>query len=100
MALEPSSSLSTLFFCFYLNFFLIADCVLLFSLDKDQAFPVDTHIYNVNVAVKYYMPELRGKSLTPKVYQRIVDFFQEKFGEFAGWAQEYLYYDDLYKCHL
>ncbi|MCL6519954.1 MAG: 8-oxoguanine DNA glycosylase [Armatimonadetes bacterium] len=71
----------------------IADCILLFSLDKDQAFPVDTHIYNV--AVKYYMPELRGKSLTPRIYQRIVDYFQAKFGAFAGWAQEYLYYDDL-----
>ncbi len=71
----------------------IADCVLLFSLDKDQAFPVDVHIHRV--AVKHYMPKLRGKTLTPAVYQRIVDYFQRKFGSYAGWAQEYLYYDDL-----
>lgn len=71
----------------------IADCMLLFSLDKDEAFPVDVHIHRV--AVKYYMPELEGKSLTPSVYQQIVDYFQAKFGQYAGWAQEYLFYDDL-----
>ena len=71
----------------------IADCVLLFSLDKDQAFPVDVHIHRA--AVKYYMPELEGKTLTPAVYQRIAGYFQAKFGSYAGWAQEYLYYDDL-----
>lgn len=71
----------------------IADCVLLFSMDKDQAFPVDTHIRKV--AVKHYLPEFKQKTLTPAVYQAIVDFFQCKFGPYAGWAQEYLFYDDL-----
>ncbi len=71
----------------------IADCVLLFSMDKDQAFPVDTHIRKV--AVQYYLPEFKQKTLTPAVYQAIVDFFQRKFGRYAGWAQEYLFYDDL-----
>lgn len=71
----------------------IADCVLLFSLDKDQAFPVDTHIRHI--AVKYYLPNFKQKTLTPAVYQQIVDYFQAKFGRYAGWAQEYLFYDDL-----
>ena len=71
----------------------IADCVLLFALDKDQAFPVDTHIRLI--AVNHYLPEFRQKTLTPGVYQQIVEFFQDKFGPFAGWAQEYLFYDDL-----
>lgn len=71
----------------------IADCVLLFSMDKDQAFPVDTHIRKV--AVQYYLPEFKQRTLTPAVYQSIVDFFQDKFGPYAGWAQEYLFYDDL-----
>ncbi|MFA6665343.1 MAG: DNA glycosylase [Armatimonadota bacterium] len=71
----------------------IADCVLLFSLDKDQAVPVDTHIRQV--AVKYYLPEFKQKTLTPAVYNAIAGFFQQKFGRFAGWAQEYLFYDDL-----
>lgn len=71
----------------------IADCVLLFSLDKDEAFPVDTHIRQI--AVKYYMPQFEQKTLTPRVYQQIVDYFQQKFGRYAGWAQQYLFYDDL-----
>lgn len=71
----------------------IADCVLLFSLDKDQAFPVDTHIRHI--AVKYYLPDFKQKTLTPAVYQQIVNYFQSKFGPYAGWAQEYLFYDDL-----
>lgn len=71
----------------------IADCVLLFSLDKDQAFPVDTHIRQI--ATRYYLPEFEQKSLTSAVYEQIVGHFQEKFGEYAGWAQEYLFYEDL-----
>lgn len=71
----------------------IADCVLLFSLDKDQAVPVDTHIRHI--AVRNYLPEFMQKTLTEKVYRQIADFFQQKFGRYAGWAQEYLFYDDL-----
>lgn len=73
----------------------IADCVLLFSLDKDEAFPVDTHIRKV--AVNYYMPEFKQKTLTPAVYNQIISYFQYKFGPYAGWAQEYIFYDDLLK---
>ena len=71
----------------------IADCVLLFSLDKDQAVPVDTHIRHI--AVRHYLPEFMQKTLTQAVYRHIGDFFRQKFGRYAGWAQEYLYYDDL-----
>ena len=67
--------------------------MLLYSLDKDQAFPVDTHIRQV--AVQYYLPEFKQKTLTPAVYEAIVDFFRNKFGPYAGWAQAYLYYEDL-----
>jgi len=71
----------------------IADCVLLFSLDKDRAFPVDTHVRRA--AVRRYLPELERKTLTPAVYRRIADYFQKKFGPYAGWAQQYLFYDDF-----
>ncbi|MHB0912537.1 MAG: DNA glycosylase [Armatimonadota bacterium] len=71
----------------------IADCVLLFALDKDQAFPVDTHIRKI--ATRCYLPEFAQKTLTSAVYQRIVDYFQDLYGPYAGWAQEYLFYDDL-----
>lgn len=73
----------------------IADCILLFSLDKDQAVPVDTHIRKV--AVNYYMPEFKQKSLTPIVYQQVSEYLQNKFGRYTGWAQEYLFYHDLIK---
>jgi len=76
----------------------IADCVLLFSLDKDRAFPVDTHVRRI--AVKHYLPEFGQKTLTPAVYQEIVDYFQAKLGAYAGWAQEYLFYDDLLRGRL
>jgi N-glycosylase/DNA lyase len=68
----------------------IADCIALFSLDADQAVPVDTHIWKI--ALSRYTPELRGKSLTPATYQSVVDAFFQRFGEKAGWAQQILFY--------
>jgi N-glycosylase/DNA lyase len=67
----------------------IADCVCLFSLDKDGAIPVDTHIWRL--ARARYAPELAGKSLTPANYARATRAFQERFGPFAGWAQQTLF---------
>lgn len=71
----------------------VADCICLFALDKDEAVPVDTHLRQV--AVERYMPQLRGKSLTPPVYEAIAERFRDMFGERAGWAQQYLFLDHL-----
>lgn len=71
----------------------IADCICLFALDKDEAVPVDTHIRQV--AVRYFMPELKTKTITPAGYDKIVQVFWKMFGSYAGWAQEFLYYEDL-----
>lgn len=71
----------------------IADCVCLFSLGKDEAVPVDTHIRQV--AARFLMPDLKTKTITPAVYDRIVQAFREKFNGYAGWAQEFFYYEDL-----
>jgi N-glycosylase/DNA lyase len=68
----------------------IADCISLFSLDKDGATPVDTHIWRI--ARTYYLPDLAGKSLTPANYARIVSAFQDRFGPYAGWAQQILFH--------
>lgn len=68
----------------------IADCVCLFSLDKDGAIPVDVHIWRA--ACRWYTPELAGKSLTPAAYARIGEAFRERFGEKAGWAQQTIFY--------
>jgi N-glycosylase/DNA lyase len=68
----------------------IADCVALFSLDVDDAIPVDTHIWRI--AVSRYVPDLSGRSLTPAAYARVGAAFRERFGPFAGWAQQSLFY--------
>ena len=36
----------------------------LFSLDKSDAIPVDTHVWQL--ALRYYCPHLKDRSLTPK----------------------------------
>lgn len=71
----------------------IADCVCLFALDKDQAVPVDTHIRQV--ACRYYMPDLACKTITSAAYGKIAAVFLDRFGQYAGWAQEFLFYEDL-----
>jgi len=39
----------------------VAACVCLFALDKHEAIPVDTHVWQV--ATRYYTPHLKGKTL-------------------------------------
>ena len=68
----------------------IADCVCLFALDKNGAVPVDVHIWRIAQTV--YAPDLAGKSLTPANYARAVQSFQDRFGPYAGWAQQILFY--------
>lgn len=71
----------------------IADCVCLFSLDKDEAVPIDTHIRQI--AHKLFLPELKTKTLTDGVYRCITNVFSQRYGKYAGWAQQFLYYEDL-----
>ena len=68
----------------------IADCVSLFSLDKDGAIPVDTHIWRM--ARFWYAPDLAGRTLTPAAYARVGEAFRDRFGPLAGWAQQTLFY--------
>ncbi len=67
----------------------IADCVCLFSLGKDEAVPVDTHIWAV--AKEIFDAQVTTKSLTPATYELVAGMYQQRYGSFAGWAQEYLY---------
>lgn len=71
----------------------IADCVCLFALGKNDAVPVDTHIRQL--ACRLYGVDLACKTVTSAAYRRISTFFREHFGKYAGWAQQYLYYEDL-----
>ena len=80
----------------------IGNCVLLFSLDKLESFPVDVHIRNalwdhylatrILVPSPYIKPK---KYLTSTQVRRLRQWGQQSFGPYAGYANQYLFYDDL-----
>lgn len=71
----------------------IADCVCLFALDKDESVPVDTHVKQL--AERLFLPQMKAKSITGGVYKLICEVFIQRYGKYAGWAQQFLYYEDL-----
>ena len=77
----------------------VADCILLFSLEKLEAFPVD--IWMKRAICRYYSSYFDSwfieklserKSISRKEYLKIGSFARNYFGEYAGYAQEYLYH--------
>jgi N-glycosylase/DNA lyase len=67
-----------------------ADCILLFAFQKYEGFPVDVWIRRI--MHQYYLTDLNiGSSLTAREYDRIRCFAREHFGEYCGYAQEYLF---------
>jgi N-glycosylase/DNA lyase len=67
-----------------------ADCILLFAFQKYEAFPVDVWIRRI--MQQQYLPELStGSPLTVREYDAIRKYAREHFGEYCGYAQEYLY---------
>ncbi len=76
-----------------------ADCVLLFSLDKLEAFPVDVWIKRVitkfyaNHFEESFIRRISDKSsVSSGEYEALGSFGRNYFGEYAGYAQEYLFY--------
>jgi N-glycosylase/DNA lyase len=77
----------------------VADCILLFSLDKLEAFPIDVWIKRIILEFysRFFSSEFVGKvsektSLTTSEYSKISAFGRKYFGDYAGYAQEYLYH--------
>jgi N-glycosylase/DNA lyase len=77
----------------------VADCVLLFSLEKLEAFPVDVWIkravtdFYASHFDSSFINKVSGKgSITPKEYETINSFGREYFGRYAGYAQEYIFH--------
>jgi len=64
----------------------IADCIALMSLDKTEAFPVDTHIRRA-------MNEIYFQAQKPPSDAKIVRWAQEHFGPYAGYAGQFLFCD-------
>lgn len=72
----------------------VADCVALFSLEKLDAIPVDTHVWQI--ACREFDPTLRDrKSITPRVYRWVGDLFRTRFAPHAGWAHSVLFAGDV-----
>ena len=77
----------------------VADCVLLFSLEKLDAFPVDVWVKRVILNhYQNHFPEalvkklLSHESLSNSEYEKLNAFGRSYFGRYAGYAQEYLYH--------
>ena len=77
----------------------VADCVLLFSLEKMEAFPVD--VWVKRVILNHYADQLPEEfvkklsshdSLSNGEYAKLSAFGRSYFGKYAGYAQEYLYH--------
>jgi N-glycosylase/DNA lyase len=67
-----------------------ADCILLFAFQKYESFPVDVWIRRI--MREHYIPTLSNNSaLTGWEYDTIRLFARRQFGDFCGYAQEYLY---------
>ena len=62
----------------------VADCVLAFSLDKLEAFPIDRWVRRA--LEEWY---LNGQHLS---YAKLRDWAVEHFGPYAGYAQQYLFH--------
>lgn len=60
----------------------VANCILLFGFAKANAFPVDVWIKRI---LEHYY--LSGQKI-----ENIHEFAQKRFGEFGGYAQQYLFY--------
>lgn len=61
----------------------VADCIMLFSMEKYSAFPVDVWVKR---AMQHFY-------LAPDVsLPKIREFARDKFGKYAGFAQQYLFY--------
>ena len=77
----------------------VADCILLFSLGKLDAFPVDVWVkrallnhYADQFPKEFIQKILHNESFSNAEYERLNAFGRNYFGEYAGYAQEYLYH--------
>lgn len=58
----------------------VADCITLFGLHDASSYPVDTWIFKANATKELSTP------------QRVREHFSERYGKYAGYAQQYVFY--------
>ena len=61
----------------------VADCILLYGYNKHEAYPVDVWINRITSYIYF-----KGQKQTNK---KIMGFAQDKFGEYSGYVQLYLF---------
>jgi N-glycosylase/DNA lyase len=69
----------------------VADCIMLFSLNKLEAFPLDR--WMIRILEKYFFNEfqLETKTITKKQYDILHEKIVNHFGPYAGYAQQFLF---------
>jgi len=69
----------------------VADCIMLFSLNKLEAFPLDT--WMIKILEKYYSKEFQigTKTITEKQYEILHEKIVDYFGPYCGFAQQFLF---------
>lgn len=73
----------------------VADCILLFSMEKLEAFPIDVWIARIlsqRYEERLSVPALGDRGVTSAQYRQLSAAARRYFGEYAGYAQEYLYH--------
>ena len=77
----------------------LADCILLFSLEKTEAFPIDVWIarsihsyYRSLLNQESFKLDFKSTKLSPNKYNLLSKIMRQHFGKYAGYAQQYLYY--------
>lgn len=58
----------------------VADCIMLFALRRTNSYPVDTWIFKANKTAELDTP------------QKVHDYFSARYGDLAGYAQQYIFY--------
>jgi N-glycosylase/DNA lyase len=69
----------------------VADCIMLFSLNKLESFPLDT--WMIKILEKFYSKEFKieTKTITQKQYELLHEKIVNYFGPYCGYAQQYLF---------
>ena len=69
----------------------VADCIMLFSLNKLEAFQLDT--WMIKILEKYYSKEFKieTKTITQKQYELLHEKIVDYFGPYCGYAQQFLF---------
>lgn len=65
----------------------VADCVLAYSLDKGEAFPVDVHVRRAATRLYGLDEDIKNDA--------VGEWARDRFGKYAAWAQLYMFRDEI-----